>query len=194
MHYGIAFSSKDLEFGRKSSEQPFCHCLLTGIETLCVTMSIVISVTVMTTFIHSDIISIDLIQPSWNVRAIGSKRDARWDRYSPFPGVLEASQRGEMVGAANVAVHAGLPGGQVRSRRKQLKWGTIVCRAGAGVQAWKTNKTNVQNMPDKPQGALKNGTLTKLNLHKTALNGNKRLLWQQKLTKALWMKWNVLCC
>ncbi len=74
-----------------------------------------------------------------------------------------------MVGAANVAVQAGLPGGQVRSRREQLKWGSIVCRAGAGVQAWKTNKTNVQNMPDKPQGALKNGTLTKLNLHKKNL-------------------------
>lgn len=40
-----------------------------------------------------------------------------------------------MVGAANVAVQAGLPGGQVRSRREQLKWGSIVCRAGAGVQA-----------------------------------------------------------
>ncbi len=37
-------------------------------------------------------------------------------------------------------------------------------------------KLMCKNMPDKPQGALKNGTLTKLNLHKTALNGNKRLL------------------
>lgn len=39
------------------------------------------------------------------------------------------------MGAANVTVHAGQPGGQVRSRRKQLKRGSIVCRAGAGVQA-----------------------------------------------------------
>lgn len=141
-----------------------------------VTMTTVIYVTVMTTFIHSDIIYIDLIHPACMLEQTGSKCDARWVRYSPFPVVLEARQRGEMVGAANVAVQAGLPGGQVRSRREQLKWGSIVCRAGAGVQAWKTNKTNAQNMPDKPQGALKNGTLTKLNLYKTALNGNKRLL------------------
>lgn len=176
MHCGIVFSSKDWNRA-----------------TLC-------------NYDYSDICNCDNnLYPFWhhlhwshptfeNVRAIGSKREARWDRYSPFPGVLEARQRGEMVGAANVAVHAGLPGGQVRSRREQLKWGTIVCCVGARVQAWKTNKTNAQNMPDKPQGALKNGTLTKLNLHKTALNGNKRLLWQQKLTKALWIKWNVLCC
>lgn len=76
MHCGIAYSSKDpfnavLEFSQKSSEESFCHCLLTGIETLCVTMTTVISVTVMTTFSHSDIISIDLIQPTCIYEQLG---------------------------------------------------------------------------------------------------------------------------
>lgn len=93
-------------------------------------------------------------------------------QYSPFSGVFKAGERGEMMGAANVTVHAGQPGGQVRSRRKQLKRGTIVCRAGAGVQAWKTNKTNVQNMPDKPQERH----IDQIKSPQTTLNGNKHLL------------------
>lgn len=188
IYSGIGFSSKDPSndnFGQKEISSRDITAFLSQLThwnraSVCI-------------YAYSDICYCDdNLHPLWRhlhwshppcgyVRATGSKRDARWVRYSPFPGVLEARQRGEMVGAANVAVQAGLPGGQVRSRREQLKWGSIVCRAGAGIQAWKTNKTNVQNMPDKPQGALKNGTLTKLNLHKTALNGNKRLLWQHKL-------------
>ena len=70
---------------------------------------------------------------------------------SPFARAFQAGQGREVVGAVEVRVQPGQPGGHLggstggRGAGAQLQRGTMVGRAGASVQAWETNNVNSVN-------------------------------------------------
>lgn len=91
--------------------------------------------------------------------------------YSPVSRAVHGSQRGQVVRAAEVSIQSVLSGRQVSGGARvggggeQLHWGAVMGGTGASVQAWKTNKANLVNVPNKLKAPVLHLSLEQIKSH-----------------------------